>query len=72
MPFGLPMKQTVSSRYRGKGLARTCCHLYQCLGAVIREGLIQVVDGVNLALTEAVGVQRREVLHIVPNGIGLP
>ena len=30
------------------------------------------VDGVNLALTEAVGVQRREVLHIVPNGIGLP
>ena len=29
-------------------------------------------DKINLALAEAVGVQRREVLHVVPNGIGMP
>ena len=65
------LEQAIRCRDCGEGLARARRHLHQCFGPILSKGSIQVPDRGDLAATESGGVKRREMLHVIADGIRL-
>lgn len=62
-------QQTIYRRNGCKGLACAGGHLNQRSGTILGKGLLQTFDSCDLATAEAHGVEVREVLHVVADGI---
>ena len=62
-------QQTINCGDGGKRLACAGGHLNKRSGTVLTEGLLQIVDGRDLAIPEPGGVQGRKMLHVVAGGV---
>ena len=62
-------QQTINCGDGGKRLACAGGHLNKRSGTVLTEGLLQIMDGRDLAIPEPGGVQGWKTLHIVADGV---